>query len=67
RLLFQPGVMVTSVPWQLRSSERMVSRRPETPPGASRRGYEPVTRDDSPAAPSPAKATPPKSPAGRRT
>ena len=22
RLLFEPGVMVTSVPWQLRSSER---------------------------------------------
>jgi amino acid transporter len=45
RLLFQPGVMVTSVPWQLRSSQRMVTRRPETPPGSSRRGYEPVTRD----------------------
>ena len=27
RLLFQPGVMVTSVPWQLRSSRR----RPSTP------------------------------------
>jgi len=54
RLLFQPGVMVTSVPWQLRSSERMVTRRPETPPGSSRRGYEPVVRDDATAAPSPA-------------
>jgi amino acid transporter len=40
RLLFQPGVMVTSVPWQLASSERMVTRRPETPPGSIRRGYE---------------------------
>jgi hypothetical protein len=40
RLLFKPGVMVTSVPWQLASSERVVTRRPETPPGASRRGYE---------------------------
>ncbi|WP_300009202.1 APC family permease [Pseudonocardia sp.] len=40
RLLFQPGVMVTSVPWQLVSSERVVARRPETPPGSSRRGYE---------------------------
>ena len=50
RLLFQPGVMVTSVPWQLRSSERMVARRPETPPGSSRRGYEPVSRDDASAA-----------------
>jgi amino acid transporter len=46
RLLFQPGVMVTSVPWQLRSSERVVTRRPETPPGSSRRGYEPVVGDD---------------------
>jgi amino acid transporter len=66
RLLFQPGVMVTSVPWQLRSSERMVSRRPETPPGSSRRGYEPVTRDDTAAPPSPAKSAPPKSAAGQR-
>jgi amino acid transporter len=40
RLLFQPGVMVTSVPWQLASSERVKARRPETPPGSSRRGYE---------------------------
>ena len=40
RLLFKPGVMVTSVPWQLASSERVVTRRPETPPGSSRRGYE---------------------------
>jgi amino acid transporter len=46
RLLFQPGVMVTSVPWQLRSSERVVTRRPETAPGSSRRGYEPVAGDD---------------------
>ncbi|MEP7180209.1 MAG: APC family permease [Pseudonocardiales bacterium] len=40
RLLFQPGVMVTSVPWQLASSERVKGRRPETPPGSTRRGYE---------------------------
>ncbi|OLS99070.1 DNA-binding protein [Pseudonocardia sp. CNS-004] len=59
RLLFQPGVMVTSVPWQLRSSERMVARRPETAPGSSRRGYEPVVRDDGGAAA-------PKVAAGRR-
>ncbi|HEY4420145.1 MAG TPA: APC family permease [Pseudonocardia sp.] len=57
RLLFQPGVMVTSVPWQLESSER-VKRRPETPPGSSRRGYVAVPpRDDIPSPPSP--ATPP--------
>lgn len=44
RLLFQPGVMVTSVPWQLASSERAKERlqhrrRPESAPGAVRRGY----------------------------
>ena len=37
RLLFQPGVMVTSVPWQLESSER-VHERAGTVPGALRRG-----------------------------
>jgi hypothetical protein len=55
RLLFQPGVMVTSVPWQLASSERVVYRRPETPPGSTRRGYEsPGNGDATPAAPAPA-------------
>lgn len=54
RLLFQPGVMVTSVPWQLASSQRVAARRPETPPGSSRRGYEPPPQDDTAAAPSPA-------------
>ncbi|TCK24767.1 APC family permease [Pseudonocardia endophytica] len=39
RLLFQPGVMVTSVPWQLRSSDRARALSPLTAPGASRRGY----------------------------
>jgi amino acid transporter len=58
RLLFQPGVMVTSVPWQLASSERAAHRRPETVAGAARRGYEgPVpSSDDRPAAPSPSGA-----------
>jgi amino acid transporter len=37
RLLFQPGVMVTSVPWQLASSERKRDRYEEAP-GAIRRG-----------------------------
>ncbi len=55
RLLFQPGVMVTSVPWQLVSSERAAVRRPETPPGSARRGYESVPQDDTQAAPSPAR------------
>lgn len=53
RLLFQPGVMVTNVPWQLVSSERVVARRPETPPGSSRRGYESVPHVDIPVTPSP--------------
>jgi hypothetical protein len=44
RLLFQPGVMVTSVPWQLASSERAKQRaisrgRQESAPGAVRRGH----------------------------
>ncbi|PPK64650.1 APC family permease [Actinokineospora auranticolor] len=37
RLLFQPGVMVTSVPWQLESSEK-VAERDLVAPGAIRRG-----------------------------
>jgi hypothetical protein len=61
RLLFQPGVMVTSVPWQLASSERVVTRRPETPPGSTRRGYEVSPRDDNSAA-----APSPSTPAERR-
>jgi amino acid transporter len=36
RLLFTPGVMVTSVPWQLRSSETLASR-PERTAGRVRR------------------------------
>ncbi|MDQ2709539.1 MAG: APC family permease [Actinomycetota bacterium] len=39
RLLFEPGVMVTSVPWQLASSERVKHRRPLSAPGAVRRGF----------------------------
>ncbi len=52
RLLFQPGVMVVSVPWQLKSSERIVERD-ELTPGATRRGYPTARRDDRAAAPSP--------------
>ncbi|RJQ82280.1 APC family permease [Pseudonocardiaceae bacterium YIM PH 21723] len=40
RLLFQPGVMVTSVPWQLQSSAK-VTDKPVVAPGAIRRGLEP--------------------------
>ena len=39
RLLFQPGVMVTSVPWQLDSSVSAKAPSPHQAPGASRRGY----------------------------
>jgi len=38
RLLFEPGVMVTNVPWQLKSSEHRAAR-PQSSPGDVRRGY----------------------------
>lgn len=38
RLLFMPGVMVTSVPWQLTSSERVKELQPHAAPGDARRG-----------------------------
>jgi hypothetical protein len=38
RLLFMPGVMVTSVPWQLSSSERRTTLQPHVAPGDARRG-----------------------------
>jgi hypothetical protein len=40
RLLFEPGVMVTSVPWQLMSSERAKREGFESAPGAIRRGFQ---------------------------
>ncbi|MCM6774367.1 APC family permease [Nocardia sp. CDC159] len=40
RLLFEPGVMVTSVPWQLSSSAKARQPRDVNAPGAVRRGYE---------------------------
>ncbi|AOS62503.1 APC family permease [Actinoalloteichus hymeniacidonis] len=39
RLLFEPGVMVTSVPWQLASSQR-VAGRAGSAPGRARRGLD---------------------------
>ncbi|MBS1692980.1 MAG: APC family permease [Actinobacteria bacterium] len=40
RLLFMPNVMVTSVPWQLNSSERVkLTLPPGTAPGDARRGF----------------------------
>jgi len=38
RLLFTPGVMVVSVPWQLESSERLTQDRNEEAAGSVRRG-----------------------------
>lgn len=38
RLLFTPGVMVTSVPWQLESSERLKEPKAWVAPGSVRRG-----------------------------
>jgi hypothetical protein len=40
RLLFTPGVMVTSVPWQLASSDRAARRPERAQPGAARRGLD---------------------------
>jgi amino acid transporter len=39
RLLFMPNVMVTSVPWQLNSSERLKTLQPHAAPGDIRRGF----------------------------
>ncbi|MCG7610276.1 DNA-binding protein [Mycolicibacterium sp. (ex Dasyatis americana)] len=39
RLLFMPNVMVTSVPWQLNSSERLKALQPRSTPGDARRGF----------------------------
>ncbi|MFI6454284.1 APC family permease [Streptosporangium amethystogenes] len=46
RLLFQPGVMVISVPWQLHSSDRLKGRPEPLAPGASRRPRREVARDE---------------------
>jgi amino acid transporter len=39
RLLFMPNVMVTSVPWQLTSSERVKTLQAQYAPGDVRRGF----------------------------
>jgi amino acid transporter len=58
RLLFTPGVMVTSVPWQLASSARAARRPERAQPGMARRGLDDRARtvgdpDHTPAAPAP--------------
>jgi hypothetical protein len=46
RLLFTPGVMVVSVPWQLASSERIADNPETMAPGSLRRGEpDPVTAE----------------------
>jgi hypothetical protein len=46
RLLFTPGVMVVSVPWQLASSERIADHPETMAPGSLRRGEpDPVTAE----------------------
>ncbi|WP_344312450.1 APC family permease [Fodinicola feengrottensis] len=54
RLLFEPGVMVTSVPWQLESSIGPHRRRPQHSPGEVRRGIADPHLPSPPANPSPA-------------
>jgi amino acid transporter len=56
RLLFTPGVMVTSVPWQLASSARAARRPERSQPGMARRGLDDRARAavDHPAPPAPA-------------
>jgi hypothetical protein len=46
RLLFQRGVMVTSVPWQLHSSARTKEHDARPAPGAVRRGLGPDDRPE---------------------
>ena len=56
RLLFTPGVMVTSVPWQLASSDRAARRPERAQPGAARRGLDDrafTAADEMPAPPAP--------------
>ncbi|MFP5022059.1 APC family permease [Pseudonocardia phyllosphaerae] len=68
RLLFQPGVMVTSVPWQLPSSSRTRALSPLDAPGASRRGYPTAdTAPGGPGAPAPDKPDPADRRETRRT
>jgi amino acid transporter len=73
RLLFSPGVMVTSVPWQLESSARAARRPERAQPGAARRGLDDRARRPGPHPPTgpggatvvdPTAPVPPASPVG---
>jgi hypothetical protein len=46
RLLFMPGVMVTSVPYQLRSAGAVKMRRSRSAPGDVRRGVRSPSEKD---------------------
>ncbi|MFC7583353.1 hypothetical protein ACFQYP_05850 [Nonomuraea antimicrobica] len=46
RLLFKPGVMVTSVPWQLHSSDRLMGRPEPFAPGSVRRPWHQTVKDE---------------------
>ncbi|HEX4814898.1 MAG TPA: APC family permease [Nonomuraea sp.] len=46
RLLFKPGVMVTSVPWQLHSSDRLLGRPEPFAPGSVRRPWNQAVEDE---------------------
>ncbi|WP_327590469.1 APC family permease [Nonomuraea sp. NBC_00507] len=46
RLLFKPGVMVTSVPWQLHSSDRLKGRPEPFAPGAVRRPWHQTVKEE---------------------
>ncbi|WP_432096788.1 amino acid permease [Streptomyces sp. bgisy100] len=48
RLLFTPGIMVTSVPWRLSSSAHAAARSPGQAPGSVRRGEPPPSRPRQP-------------------
>ncbi|MCF6474561.1 APC family permease [Nonomuraea sp. MG754425] len=46
RLLFKPGVMVTSVPWQLHSSDRLQGRPEPFAPGSVRRPWHQTVKEE---------------------
>ncbi|NUP01849.1 MAG: DNA-binding protein, partial [Nonomuraea sp.] len=46
RLLFKPGVMVTSVPWQLHSSDRLKGRPEPFAPGSVRRPWHQTVKEE---------------------
>ena len=68
RLLFTPGVMVTSVPWQLKSSELVADRPEGVAVGAVRKGEPPAEESRTPSSRPSTRRTPTRRPLrdGRR-